>query len=181
MVLAAPPRTKALANTVVVFLTTPPAAASGIPTLAEVNAALFAQCHLYTEFEAVPNQGSGAGPRPICEESSETEFGQTTYEPVELQYSYMPQELGTPGAAGNEVYEALEPGTYLTAVVLHGVYGKTDTLAAGDIADVFRVEPGKRRKGRTGDGEFDKKAVTQAVRIVGGGPVVEDHPLATAA
>lgn len=180
MVLASPPRTKALANTVVVFLTTPPAAATGIPTLVEVNAALFAQCHLYTPFDAVPNQTTGEAPRPLCEDSAETEFGTTTFAPVEVQYSYMPQELGMPGADGNEVYEALEPGTQVTAVVLHGVSGKTDTLVAGDVADVFKVEAGKRRKGQTGDGEFDKKSVTQALRIVGSGPIVEDHPLAAA-
>lgn len=178
MVLASPPRTKALANTVVVFLTTPPAA--GTPTVAEVNAALFAQCHLYTMFDAVPNQTTGEAPRPLCEDTAETEFGTTTYAPVEVQYSYMPQELGTPGADGNEVYEALEPGTQVTAVVLHGINGKTDAVVAGDVADVFLVEAGKRRKGQTGEGEFDKKAVTQMLRIVGSGPVAEDHVLAAA-
>ncbi len=180
MVLAAPPKTKALANTVVVFLTTPPAAGSGIPILAEVNAALFAACYIFGEFNPTANEATGEGPTVLCDEFSETEFGRTTYAPVEISYSYMPQELGTPGADGNEVYEALEPGAELTAVVLHGVNGKTDALVAGDVMDVFLVQAGKRRKGQTGTGDFDKKNVLQFLRIVNGSPVVEDHPVAAA-
>lgn len=180
MVLATPPRTKALANTVVVFLTTPPASPDGIPTLTEVNAAIYAQCHLIGGFTPTAEQTTGEGPVAMCEEFGETEFGRTTYAPTEAQYFYMPQELGTPGAEGNEVYEALEPGAQVTTVILHGVAGKTDALVAGDVADVFLMEAGKRRKGQTGDGEFDKKSVTQSLRVVNGSPVVEDHPLAAA-
>lgn len=178
MALASVPKTKALANTVVVFLTTPPVATTGIPTLTEVNAGLLAACHIFGDFNPTADQSTGESPAVMCEEYSETEFGRTTYAPVEIQYSYMPQELGTPGADGNELYEALEPGTQLTAVVLHGISGKTDALVAGDIADVFLVEAGTRRKGKTGDGDFDKKSVNQFVRVVNGSPVVEDHPLA---
>lgn len=180
MALAAPPRTKALANTVVVFLTTPPAAPSGIATLAEVNAGLKAACFIYGDFNPTAEQATGEGPTVMCEEFGETEFGRTTYSPVEVMYSYMPQELGTPGAEGNEVYEALEPGAEITAVVLHGISAKTDTLAAGDVSDQFLMQAGKRRKGKTGDGDFDKKAVMQFLRVVNGGPIVEDHPLAAA-
>lgn len=178
MVLAAVPKTKALANTVVVFLTTPPAAPSGIPTLTEVNAGLKAACHIFGEFQPTPDQTTGEGPTVLCEEFGETEFGRTTYQPVEVSYSYMPQELGTPGSDGNEVYEALDPDVTVTAVVLNGISGKTDTLVAGDVADVFLMQAGKRRKGATGTGEFDKKNVLQFLRVVGGSPVVEDHPLA---
>lgn len=178
MVLSAPPKTKALANTVVVFLTTPPAAASGIPTTVEVNAALFAQCYIFGQFLPTADQATGEGPTVLCDEFSETEFGRTTYAPVEVQYSYMPQELGTPGADGNEVYEALDPGAEVTAVVLHGVGGKTDAVAVGDVADVFLMEAGKRRKGQTGDGDFDKKSVNQFLRVMNGSPVVEDRALA---
>lgn len=178
MALAAVPKTKALANTVVVFLTTPPAAPTGIPTLAEVNAGILAACHIFGNFMPTADQATGEGPTVLCDEFSETEFGRTTYAPVDISYSFMPQELGTPGADGNEVYEALEPGAEVTAVVLHGIGGKTDALVAGDIADVFLMEAGKRRKGQTGDGDFDKKSVNQFMRVVGGSPIVEDHPLA---
>lgn len=179
MALAAVPKTKALANTVVVFLTTPPAATTGIATLAEVNAGLKAACHIFGDFNPTATQATGEGPAVMCEEYSETEFGRTTYEPVEVLYSYMPQELGTPGADGNELYEALEPDAIVTAVVLHGINAKTDTLAAGDISDQFLMEAGTRRKDKTGDGDMDKKAVRQFLRVVNGGPIVEDHPLAS--
>ncbi|WP_394289507.1 hypothetical protein [Microbacterium sp.] len=180
MAVELPPTTTALANQLIVFLTTPPAASSGIPTVAEVNAGLAAQCFIYGNFNVTPTQNTGEGPRKNCRPNAPTNLGIVTYPATELQYSYMPQELGAPGADGNELYEALEPGAVITAVVLDGISGETESVAAGDVADVYEMKAGVRRKGQTGDGEFDEKSVTQALVVVGGGPVVEDHPLAAA-
>jgi hypothetical protein len=178
MPISLPPTEKSLGRKVVVFLTTPPAAGSGIPTLAEVNAGLQASLHLYTPFNVTPTQNTGEGPRKLGSKFVPQENGVTTYPAVEIEYSYLPQELGTPGTAGNEVYEALEPGEQLTAVVLNGIDGDKDPLVAGDIADVYLVEAGVRRKGETGDGEFDQLSTKQNLVIVGGEPIVEDHALA---
>lgn len=175
-----PPTTKALANQVIVFLTTPPAASNGKPTVAEVNAGIAAQCFLYGDFTATPTQNTGEGPRKNCSPSAPTNFGMVNYPAIEIQYSYMPQALGTPGAPGNELYEALEPGTVVTAVVLDGLPGETETVAAGAVSDIFEVEAGVRRKGKTGDGEFDEKSITQSMIVLGGVPVAEDHVLAAA-
>ena len=175
-----PPTTKALANQLIILLTTPPASSTGIPTLAEVNAGLDAQCFIYGVFNVTPTQNTGEGPRKNCRPNAPTNLGMVTYPAAEVQYSYMPQELGTPGHAGNKLYEALEPGATVTAVVLDGIPGVTDAVVLGDVADVYDMTVGVRRKGQTGDGEFDEKSVTQALVVVGGAPVVEDHPLAAA-
>lgn len=175
-----PPTVKADGNKVVVFLSTPPAASTGIPTLAEVNAALFGQCHIYGSFDVTPDQATGQGPKKLCRSVVPTQFGNTTYPAVEVEYSYLPQSLGTPGSDGNELYEALVPGTTLTAAVFDGIDGDTDALTAGDICDIFEVECGKRRKGKTGDGEFDEVSVKQFLIVVGGVPIAEDHALASA-
>ena len=173
-----PPTDAALGNEVLVLLTTPPLAASGIPTVTEINAGLFATCHIYGRFNATPNQNSGEGPRKWCSKNTPTRLGTSTYPIIEVQYSYKPQELGTPGAAGNEVYEALEPDAVLTAVLLAGIDGKSNSVAAGDVCDVLLVRAGKRRKGVTGEGEFDELSTSQMVEVVNGEAVAEDHVIA---
>ena len=65
MPISLPPTSKSLGRKSVVFLTTPPAAATGIPTTVEVSAALFGSLHLYTPFNVTPNQNTGEGPRKL--------------------------------------------------------------------------------------------------------------------
>lgn len=178
MAVELPPTTKALANQLIIFLTTPPAAPTGIPTLVEVNAGLAAQCHIYGQFNVTPTQNTGEGPRKNCSATAPTRNGLVTFPAVEMQYSYMPQKLGTPGSPGNEVYEALEPDVQITAVVINGVNGQISTVPTSAVSDVYKLEAGVRRKGATGDGEFDELSVTQSMIVLGGAPVVEDHVLA---
>ena len=135
MVISLPPTSKSLGRKVVVFLDTPPAAGTGIPTTVEVTAALFGSLHLYTPFNVTPNQNTD---------------------------------------------ELLVPGTQLTVVVLDDMDGDIDAVVAGDVADIYLMECGVRRKGQTGDGEFDQFSVTQSLIVVGGEPVAEDQALAAA-
>lgn len=178
MPLSLPPTAKSFARKSVIVLDTPPAAGSGIPTTVEINAALFSALHMYTPFMVVPTQNSGEGPRKLGSAYTPTELGTVNYPAVEIQYSYLPQELGTPGAVGNELYEVMVPGTRLTVVVLDDVDGEISSVAAGDVADIYLVECGVRRKGATGDGEYDHFSVSQTLIVVGGEPVAEDHVLA---
>ena len=180
MPLSLPPTTKAFANKVVVVLDTAPAATTGIPTSTEVNAAFFAALHMYTPFSVTPSQNSGEGPRKLGSRFTPTELGMVTYPAVEVQYSYVPQSLGTPGAAGNELYELMTPGEVLTIAVFDGLDGELDAIPADAIGDVYLVECGVRRKGSTGEGEFDHLSVTQTLVIKGGEPIVEDHEFAAA-
>lgn len=180
MPLQMPPTTKAFANKVVVVLDTPPAAGSGIPTLTEVNAALFSSLHMYTPFNVTPTQNSGEAPRKLGSRFTPTELGMVNYPAVDVQYSYMPQSLGTPGADGNELYEVMPEGEELTIVVFDGLDGELSAVPADAIGDVYLVQCGVRRKGATGDGEFDQVSVTQTLVIVGGEPVAVDHEFAGA-
>lgn len=180
MPISLPPTSKSLGRKSVVFLDTAPAATTGIPTTVEVSAALFGSLHLYTPFNVTPTQNTGEGPRKLGATSVPTENGLVNYPAVEIQYSYKPQALGTPGAAGNELYELLVPGTQITVVVLDDKAGDISSVTAGDVCDVYLMECGVRRKGQTGDGEFDQFSVTQSLIVVGGEPVAEDHVLAAA-
>lgn len=179
MPLVMPPTVKSLGAKSVVILTTPPAAGTGIPTTTEVNAGVFASLHIYGDFNVTPTQNTGEGPRPIGAEQVPTELGLVNYPAVTVQYSIVPQELGTPGADGNEVYEALVPGDQVTVVVLDGYDGEASAVANGDVVDVFLMECGIRAKGSTGSGEYDKAAATSQLIVVGGEPVKENHVLAS--
>jgi len=182
MPITLPPTEKALGRKVVVFLDTPPAAGTGIPTTVEVNAALFASLHLYTPFNVTPTQNVGEGPRKLGAKTVPQENGLVTYPAADVQGSYLPQELGTPGTVGNEVYEMFKTaeaaGDKLTAVVLDGLDGDIDAVAAGDVADIYLVEPGVIRKGATGEGEFDHIAFNCSLVVSGGEPIAEDQVLA---
>lgn len=172
-----PNRVKSDSNKLVVFLTDPPAAASGIPILAEINAALFASLYIVGDLNVTPTENTGAAPTVLGSSYTETEFGRTTYAAVDVQYTYVPQKLGTVGQPGNEVYEALVPGSVVTAVVLNGYSGEAEAVVTGDVADIYLMECGKRRKGQTGDGEFDLVSTTQSLIVKGGAPIAEDHKI----
>lgn len=182
MPITLPPTELALGKKIVVIHTTPPVAGTGIPTLVEVNAALQASLHLYTPFNVTPTQNTGEGPRKLGAKSVPQQNGLVTYPAVEVQASYLPQELGTPGAVGNEVYEALKTaeaaGSNLTVTVFDGIDGDTDPIPTDAIGDVYLVTPGVIRKGATGDGEFDELSFTCSLVIVGGEPVAIDHEFA---
>lgn len=182
MPITPPPTAKAFGRKVVVFLDTPPAALNGKPTTVEVNAALFASLHLYTPFNVTPSQNTGAGPRKLGAKSVPMENGIVSYPAVDVQGSYLPQELGTPAAVGNEVYEMFKTaeaaGDSLTAVVLDDMDGDISAVAVGDVCDVYLVEPGIIRKGATGDDEFAHVAFNCSLVVSGGEPIAIDHILA---
>ena len=54
-----PDTVKSDSNKLVVFVTTPPAASTGIPTVAEVNAAIFASLYIVGDFAVTPTQNTG--------------------------------------------------------------------------------------------------------------------------
>lgn len=178
MAITLPATAKALGRTSVVVLTTPPAAITGIPTTVEINAGVFLSLHFYTPFNMQPNQNTGEGPRKLGSQSVPTENGLVTYPATEVSYSYLPQSLGTPGNAANKAYETLVPGTKRTIVVLKDVPGDQSVVTVGQVADIALVDPGVRRKGETGDSEFDQFNVLQSLVVVGGALVAEDRVLA---
>ncbi len=178
MPLTPPPTETSLGRKVVVILEDPPAAPTGIPTLTEINAAFFAQYHMYTPFNVMPDQNTGQGPRKLGARVQPTKKGLVTYPAVDVQYSYLPQQVGTPGAAGNELYELLEEDVIRTAVVFNGLDGDLDAIPANAVGDVYLIDPGVKRKGETGEGEFDEFSTTQTCVIAGGEPIAKDRVFA---
>lgn len=167
MPISMPPTTNSYANQVMVVLDTPPANPL-LPTLAEINAGLFISCHTYGSTNIQPEQSTGQGPRKSCTRVVPTELGSVTFPAIEVQYSYVPQEMGTPGAAGNEAVEALVEGVSKHIYIAEGVDGKASALATGDVVNHYYVDAGVQRRGYTGDGEFDKNAVSQALILKDG-------------
>lgn len=170
-----PPTDKSQGNTLYVVHSTPPAASTGIPTGDEVNAELFAGCYFYGDLELAVTQNTGEGPRKACARTVQTEEGNTNFPAVEVQYSYKAQLLGTPGSEGNELYEALEPGTEVTLSVFYAIDGRTPEIPNNAIGDVVLMKCLRRRKSRTGDGEFDQHSIKQMLIPVGGDFIVEDN------
>lgn len=180
MPLTNPPTAQSLGQRAVVILDTADVtAADKIPTVTEVNGGLFASLHFYGDLRPTPNQNTGEGPRKMGSKVSPTKLGLTSFPSVDAQFSYLPQSVGTPGTAGNEVYEAFVPGSKKIIVILDGKDAEnTSTIAANDIGDVFLMSVGARRKGQTGEGEFDELSCTQALVVEGGEPIAEDHKFA---
>lgn len=159
-----------LGKRVVCVLTTPPASPSE-PTLAELNAGLFGQCHIYGNLAVQPTQNTGEGPTKLCSKDAETRLGRVTWPPLEVQYSYIPQDLGTPGADGNELYEALAPDSEVYVYIADGLDGEaTGQFASGDVVNFgFLCDVGEYGDGgSTGDGEFDEFSTTQQLARKGG-------------
>lgn len=174
MPLSMPATVKAQGNTTLIVLTTPPAVPTA-PTKAELNAGEFITCHVYGEFGATPSQNVGAAPRKMCSRVEPQQLGNVTYSINDIQYSYVPQETGTPGAAGNEAFEALAEGSEVYLVEGPGIDGVTSVLATGDIVNIYQVECGVQRRGRTGEGEFDEFSVTQSFVMVDGAEPQYDY------
>ena len=182
MPITLPPTAKALGRKVVVFLETPPADPAGVPTRTEVNAALFASLHLYTPFNVTPTQNTGEGPRKLGAKTVPQENGTTTYAPVDVSSSFMPQAAGAPGGDGNELYDLMkaaeEAGDKITTVVFDDLEGDLSEIPANAVGDVYLTEPGVIRKGQSGDGDFDQFNFMTSLVIVGGEPVAIDHVFA---
>lgn len=169
MPVSLPPTTTALGNQTIIVDDTP-AAIPTAPTKAEMNNGLFAQCHVYGRLNAQPSQNTGAAPRKGCSKVEDMRLGLVSYPAFDITYSWVPQEAGTPGADGNELYEVLVPGTFVYVYLAEGLDGEaTSALATGDVVNQgFYCEVGEYREGVTGDGEFDEMSVTQALVPKGG-------------
>lgn len=169
MPVSMPDTTTSLGNKVVIVLDTAPVNPAA-PTKAELNAGLFAQCHIYGNLTAQPTQNTGSGPSKLCSKVDEQRLGRVTYPAFDVQYSYMPQLLGAAGGDGNELYEVLVPETEVFVYIVDGLDGEdTSALDTGDVVNHgFKVQVGEYREGVTGDGEFDEFATTQSLAPLGG-------------
>ena len=167
MTISLPETVSSYGNTSLVVLSTAPADLDA-PTTTELAAGEAIQCHVFGEFGATPSQNTGASPRKMCQTTESQELGTTTYTISDIQYSYVPQSLGAGGGAGNEAFEALTPDSEVYLVERLGVDANTSAFTAAEVVNIYHVRCGVQRRGKTGDGEFDKYSVTQSFVLVDG-------------
>jgi hypothetical protein len=166
MTVALPETVGSYGNASLVVLASAPSLTA--PTITVLEAGEAITCHVYGTFASAPTQTTGSSPRKMCQINEPQRLGSVTYTINDIQYSYNPQELGTPGAAGNEAFEALTPGTNVWLVERVGISGRNADFTAGELVNIYPVECGVQRRGQTGDGEFDEFSVTQSFVLVDG-------------
>ena len=136
------------------------------PTVTEATAGTNVSCFLMPDWDGVtPTQNTGED-RRFCSRQTFTRLGRVQYEVAPLMYTYLPQQVGTPGNEGNEAYEALAEGNTGFLIMAYGVDAEGD-LSADDIVDVFPVECGVQGKQARGSDEFAPLTVTQTLVVRG--------------
>jgi hypothetical protein len=136
------------------------------PSPTELNGGVDISCYLMPDWDGPTATQNTGEDRRFCSRETFTRLGRNQWEISPLVYTYLPQELGTPGDAANEVYEALPPNETGYLVVSYGKDPAT-TFAAGDIVDVFPIEAGVQVKQARGTDEFAPLTVTQALAVTG--------------
>lgn len=127
-------------------------------------------CFLYSGGVGTSTTNKGEAPRRLCTKSVLQQFGSTTYEVTDLQYTYDPQAaLSDPN---NKARQALVEGTEVWLAVRRGLDAQDTAYAAGQYVDLWHVRLGPQNKTQTGDGEFDEYSITQTVVALQ--PPVED-------
>lgn len=136
-----PPVTASLGNISIVMLSTIPANLASIP-IAAITAGKNVTCHTYGDWLPDASINKVNTKRKTCKKTVPQRLGTATHNIPALQYSYMPQSVGTAGAAGNEAYELLPEDAIRVAIIRLGKDGETD-LATGDkyIARVIQCGP----------------------------------------
>lgn len=142
-----------------------------VPTLATDSAALLnagvdISCFLMPDWDgATPAQNTGDD-RRFCSKQTFDRLGRVKWTLAPLTYTYLPQELGTPGHAANAVYEALAEGNTGLVFIGYGLDPAVDVVAS-DIGDIMPVACGVQGKAARGADEFAPLTVTQTLAVTG--------------
>jgi hypothetical protein len=127
-------------------------------------------CFLYSGGVGTSTTNKGEAPARLCTTSRLQNFGTTTYEVTDLQYTYDPQAALSVEA--NDARNVLTEGSEVYLVIRRGLNAQDTAYAAGQYVDVWHVRLGPQNKTQTGEGEFDEYSITQSV--VAMEPPVED-------
>jgi hypothetical protein len=145
------------------------------PTATELNAGQDISHHLMPDWDGPGGEQSTGDQRRFSSRQTFQVLGRTSRNVSPISYTYLPQMLGTPGSDGNEVYEALVPGTEGFLVTGYGV-DPDGVWAASDVVDILPVECGERFKGARGEDEFAPLTVMQSFGVKG--VITEDSEVA---
>lgn len=147
------------------------------PTVAEMAAGVIIGCYLMPGWEGFTSTQTKGESRRFCSRSSFERFGRTTNSSAPLEYTYLPQELATPGNPANEVYETLAEGVTGFIVLGFGLDAEEAApFVASDVVDFAPVECGEQNKVTTGADEFAPLIVRQELAVTG--PKVKDRVIA---
>lgn len=143
------------------------------PTVAEMAAGVLIGRYLMPDWDGFTGTQNKGESRRFSSREVYQRFGRTAHSIAPLNYTYNPQELGTPGAPGNEVYEACEHGNLGYLVLGFGLLAEDDDtgldipFAAGDIVSFAPSECGEQFEQARGADEFAPLAVMQELIVKG--------------
>lgn len=171
MTLTLPETTDSYGKISVVVLTTKPTNLASIP-VASIAAGENISCHLYGDWMPTASTEKVSRQRKMCQTKITQSLGTTTWETPALQYSYVPQSVGTPGASGNEAYEALPEGAVVYAVQRLGLDSDA-AYTAGEKVRVWPLELGPQVPGTSSEDAGGEFVINQETAFASGydGPV----------
>lgn len=138
------------------------------PTVAEMTAGILISNYLMPDWDGITGTQNKGEDRRFGSKQVFQKLGRINNEVATLTYTYLPQELGTPGDEANEVYETLAPGTNGYLVLGYGLDAENDAaFVADDVVDVVPVTCGEQFKAARGSDEFAPLTVTQELVVTG--------------
>lgn len=166
MTIVMPETTDTFGNLSLVVLSSAPADLEAA-TVANLTAGENITCHAVGDWWPTATTNKVSRQRKMCQTSVTQALGTTTHDTPALQYTYMPQEVGTPGASGNEAYEALPAGATVYLVQRIGKDGKS-AFVAGDNYRLFPVELGPQIPGTSSEDEGGEAVINQEIAFAPG-------------
>lgn len=88
-------------------------------------------CHIVGDWLPTASIEKNARARKLCQVKQGTALGVAQWDTPTIQYTANPQSVGTPGADGNELYEAMPEGAERYVLLRLGLDGDS-ALAVGD-------------------------------------------------
>lgn len=166
MTILLPNTTKSLGAQSLIVLTSAPADLDAA-TAAEVLAGENITCHMVGDWWPTAATEKTARQRKMCQTKTATTLGVTTWETPTLRYTYNPQTIETPGASGNEAYEALPEGATVYLVQRLGLPGNSAAAATNNYR-LFPVELGPQVPGTSADDAGGEFIINQEVSLLEG-------------
>lgn len=143
------------------------------PTVAEITAGVLIGPYLMPDWDGFTGTQNKGESRRFSSREVYQRFGRTAHTIAPLSYTYNPQQLGTPGAPGNEVYEACAEGNLGYLVLGYGllaedeVTGEALPFEANDIITFAPAECGEQFESSRGADEFAPLTVMQELIVKG--------------
>lgn len=174
MTIASPETTDSYGAISLVVITAEPANLEAVDIstdLAALNSENIS-CHMVGDWFGTASTNKVSRQRKMCQTKVTQALGTTTHDTPALQYTYMPQEIDTPGAAGNEAYEALPEGATRYLLQRLGKAGAS-ALVAGDTYRLFPVKLGPQIPGVSAEDEGGEFVINQEISFASGfdGPI----------